>query len=257
MFQLLPGLRTRGLIVHAACVMSTHYHGIFEGRTARLSAAMHWLNWSYARAYNTTHDLHGHVFSERFQTRFDRRRGQSRSASCVRPCQPAPSWSLRNARRLALEPQQIHPCAAALLARGASPKRGSSRSEARSASSGRYAASDGSPSSAAWRCSNAASVSPSSASAQVEVVVEGARVVVAVDRVEQDALRLLRVPTVEQREDVAVRLPRLSAERFARLGADCGAPSCPPHGRPRLVSPPGRGRRRSCRRGRRPRRLRP
>jgi len=69
MFRLLPGLRTRGLIVHAACVMSTHYHAIFEGRTERLSAAMHWLNWSYAQTYNTTHDLHGHVFSERFQTR--------------------------------------------------------------------------------------------------------------------------------------------------------------------------------------------
>jgi REP-associated tyrosine transposase len=69
MFQLLPGLRRRGLVIHAACVMSTHYHGIFEGRRTTLSAAMHWLNWSYARAYNTSHDLHGHVFSERFQTR--------------------------------------------------------------------------------------------------------------------------------------------------------------------------------------------
>jgi REP element-mobilizing transposase RayT len=69
MFQLLPRLRTRGLIIHAACVMSTHYHGIFEGRRIKLSAAMHWLNWSYARTYNTTRALHGHVFSERFQTR--------------------------------------------------------------------------------------------------------------------------------------------------------------------------------------------
>jgi putative transposase len=69
MFELLPRLRTRGLVVHAACVMSTHYHGIFEGRQPRLSAAIQWLNWSYARAYNTTHDLHGHVFSERFQSR--------------------------------------------------------------------------------------------------------------------------------------------------------------------------------------------
>ena len=69
MFDLLPGLRTRGLIIHAACVMSTHYHGIFEGRCTKLSAAMHWLNWSYARSYNDTHQLHGHVFSERFQTR--------------------------------------------------------------------------------------------------------------------------------------------------------------------------------------------
>jgi REP element-mobilizing transposase RayT len=69
MFELLPGLRTRGLIVHAACVMSTHYHAILEGRRPKLSTAMHWLNWSYARAYNATHELHGHVFSERFQTR--------------------------------------------------------------------------------------------------------------------------------------------------------------------------------------------
>jgi putative transposase len=69
MFELLSRLRTRGLVVHAACVMSTHYHGIFEGRRTKLSTAMHWLNWSYARAYNNAHQLHGHVFSERFQTR--------------------------------------------------------------------------------------------------------------------------------------------------------------------------------------------
>jgi putative transposase len=69
MFELLSRLRTRGVIVHAACVMSTHYHGIFEGRCTRLSSAMQWLNWSYARAYNTAYELHGHVFSERFQTR--------------------------------------------------------------------------------------------------------------------------------------------------------------------------------------------
>src|SRR4051794_36290383 len=63
MFDLLPRLRTRGVIVHAACVMSTHYHGIFEARQTKLSAAMHWLNWSYARAYNAAYELHGHVFS--------------------------------------------------------------------------------------------------------------------------------------------------------------------------------------------------
>ena len=69
MFELLPRLRMRGVIVHAACVMSTHYHGIFEARRSKLSEAMQWLNWSYARAYNTSYGLHGHVFSERFQTR--------------------------------------------------------------------------------------------------------------------------------------------------------------------------------------------
>jgi hypothetical protein len=54
MFELLARLRTRGLIIHAACVMSTHYHGIFEGRRTRLSAALHWLNWAYARTTPTT-----------------------------------------------------------------------------------------------------------------------------------------------------------------------------------------------------------
>jgi hypothetical protein len=57
MLELLPRLRTRGLTVHAACVMSTRYHGIFEGRRQQLSAAMQWLNWSYARAYNSAHAL--------------------------------------------------------------------------------------------------------------------------------------------------------------------------------------------------------
>lgn len=69
MFELLQRLRVRGVIVHAACVMSTHYHGIFEARQTKLSTAMQWLNWSYARSYNSTYGLHGHVFSERFQTR--------------------------------------------------------------------------------------------------------------------------------------------------------------------------------------------
>ena len=69
MFELIPRLRTRGVVIHAVCVMSSHYHAIFEARCSKLSAAMHWLNWAYARVYNETHELHGHVFSERFQTR--------------------------------------------------------------------------------------------------------------------------------------------------------------------------------------------
>jgi REP element-mobilizing transposase RayT len=69
MFELVPRLRQRGIVLYAFCVMSTHYHGIFEARVSKLSKAMQWLNWSYARAYNEEYELHGHVFSERFQTR--------------------------------------------------------------------------------------------------------------------------------------------------------------------------------------------
>jgi putative transposase len=71
MFELLPRLRLRlrGVVLHAVCVMSTHYHGIFETPRTKLSSALQWLNWCYARSYNTKYGLHGHVFSERFQTR--------------------------------------------------------------------------------------------------------------------------------------------------------------------------------------------
>jgi len=69
MFDLMPRLCTRGIRIYAACVMSTHYHAIFEARREKLSRAMHWLNWSYARAYNLKYGLHGHVFSERFQAK--------------------------------------------------------------------------------------------------------------------------------------------------------------------------------------------
>jgi putative transposase len=70
MMDLLPRVEWRhGLVLHVACVMSTHYHAIVEGLTVALSPAMHWLNWAFARNYNERHGLHGHVFSERFQTR--------------------------------------------------------------------------------------------------------------------------------------------------------------------------------------------
>jgi putative transposase len=70
MMDLLPSLEWRkGLTLHVACVMSTHYHAVVEGLCAALSPAMHWLNWAFARNYNERHNLHGHVFAERFQTR--------------------------------------------------------------------------------------------------------------------------------------------------------------------------------------------
>ena len=55
--------------VEAACVMSTHYHAIVMGTSAQLSRMMQWLHSRYARAFNRRRGRHGHVFSERFQSK--------------------------------------------------------------------------------------------------------------------------------------------------------------------------------------------
>lgn len=58
-----------GWDVHAACVLSTHYHLVLESRVRALSSGLHQLNWRYARHFNDRYDRFGHVFAERFQTR--------------------------------------------------------------------------------------------------------------------------------------------------------------------------------------------
>jgi putative transposase len=55
--------------LHAACVLSTHYHLVLEVRVAALSKGVHQLNWRYARYFNERYSRFGHVFAERFQTR--------------------------------------------------------------------------------------------------------------------------------------------------------------------------------------------
>ena len=55
--------------LHAACVLSTHYHLVLEARVAALSKGVHQLNWRYARYFNERYERFGHVFAERFQTR--------------------------------------------------------------------------------------------------------------------------------------------------------------------------------------------
>jgi putative transposase len=55
--------------LHAACVISTHYHLVLEARVEALSKGVHQLNWRYARYFNDRYARFGHVFAERFQTR--------------------------------------------------------------------------------------------------------------------------------------------------------------------------------------------
>ncbi len=50
------------LSIHAYCLMYNHFHLIVETHEANLSAAMQWLNISYAAWYNKKHTRSGHVF---------------------------------------------------------------------------------------------------------------------------------------------------------------------------------------------------
>ncbi len=56
-----------GLGVHNFCLMTNHYHLVVETPHGNLSEAMHWLNSSYARAFNRKHDQRGHLFQSRYK----------------------------------------------------------------------------------------------------------------------------------------------------------------------------------------------
>ena len=56
------------LVIHTYCIMSNHYHLIVETPAANLSAAIQWLNISYAAWYNKKHDRRGHIFQGRFKS---------------------------------------------------------------------------------------------------------------------------------------------------------------------------------------------
>ena len=56
------------VVIHTYCIMSNHYHLIIETPEANLSAAIQWLNISYAVFYNKKHQRSGHVFQGRFKS---------------------------------------------------------------------------------------------------------------------------------------------------------------------------------------------
>lgn len=55
------------VVIHAYCLMGTHYHLALQTREANLSQAMHWINLSYARRFNRRHGSSGHVLQDRFK----------------------------------------------------------------------------------------------------------------------------------------------------------------------------------------------
>jgi REP element-mobilizing transposase RayT len=53
-------------VLHAFCLMSNHYHLLFETPQPNLSRGMHQLNGVYSQCFNRRHERVGHVFQGRF-----------------------------------------------------------------------------------------------------------------------------------------------------------------------------------------------
>lgn len=56
--------------IHAWCLMGNHYHLLVEARTGEVSAGVQLLNGRYAQFFNERHDLHGHLWGQRFRVTF-------------------------------------------------------------------------------------------------------------------------------------------------------------------------------------------
>lgn len=57
-----------GLVVHGFCLMPNHYHMLVETPQPNISAAMHYLNGTYAKYFNWRYGFTGHVFQGRFHS---------------------------------------------------------------------------------------------------------------------------------------------------------------------------------------------
>jgi putative transposase len=57
----------RGWLVHAYCLMTSHYHLVLQTPDADLSSGMQALNGEYAQWFNRCHGLVGHLFQGRFK----------------------------------------------------------------------------------------------------------------------------------------------------------------------------------------------
>ncbi|MBW2651064.1 MAG: transposase [Deltaproteobacteria bacterium] len=56
------------IVIHTYCLMSNHYHLLIETPQPNLSAAIQWLNVSYAAYYNKKRQRSGHLFQGRFKS---------------------------------------------------------------------------------------------------------------------------------------------------------------------------------------------
>ena len=57
-----------GIIIHAYCLMTSHYHLLIETPLPNLSQAIKWINVSYATYFNRKRNRWGHLFQGRFKS---------------------------------------------------------------------------------------------------------------------------------------------------------------------------------------------
>ena len=57
-----------GLIIHAYCLMTNHYHLLIETPLPNLSQSIKWINVSYATYFNRKRNRRGHLFQGRFKS---------------------------------------------------------------------------------------------------------------------------------------------------------------------------------------------
>jgi putative transposase len=57
-------------VFHVLCLMPNHFHLVVETTGPRLSAGMHRVNGVYAESFNAKYERSGHLFGDRFHTRF-------------------------------------------------------------------------------------------------------------------------------------------------------------------------------------------
>lgn len=58
-----------GWVVHAMCLMTTHYHLVLHSTRIELSRGVQRLNGRYAQRFNQRHARFGHLFADRFSSR--------------------------------------------------------------------------------------------------------------------------------------------------------------------------------------------
>lgn len=58
------------LTIHCYCIMSNHYHLLVENQLENLSLAMRQLNSKYASYYNKKHKRVGHLWQDRFKSKY-------------------------------------------------------------------------------------------------------------------------------------------------------------------------------------------
>ena len=62
-------VRRFGWKCYAYCLLTTHYHVLFETPDANVSAGMQQLNGLYGTSFNRKHGRRGHVFESRFESK--------------------------------------------------------------------------------------------------------------------------------------------------------------------------------------------